>query len=400
MEVSLATAESDDSSLTVPISAPTDFKLDIDEHARSTFLSTKGGCVYPIRKALAPVTMTSNNATGDILFVQSLDVTMDPIFATLAQRFIYYRFISIALAFRTTAPWGTASGSAQILVNPDPENPISTDKVESIQQSMRLMESRQLSSKGEITAQVPIHTFNNPILGGFRWCKSAAVSNPRLQSYGQLAMIVRGVPAFSDGTSWTCTLTAAIEFSMATFNSSLASYKIGINSTIDHTKDAIVPSTNGSNDFLVSLTGSTTGKASTGYFSSFNPIEGTVKLTEPTDDDPPVDYSETCRISCNTCSYVDDGTSCTFLVPIQDIQNSNLASPTTATIETMGVDRFVGYGIYNDTSTLVQGHSLASIPERDAHQSADCFMGHTSSLNIPRSHKQRIINRFLEINTK
>ncbi|APG77557.1 putative structural protein [Beihai sea slater virus 4] len=205
--------------------------IQIDEFAKDAIVDTHGSTTYPFRLSLPPVKMTSTDLAGASLFEKTLDVNITTTTQELGKQFIYYKYVSLAINLRCTAPWSTASGSAQIYFNPDPENPIPSDRSAAMDFVMRLFGSKQLSSKGEITAEFPVSNFAAPMFGKWRYCRAGENSQPRLEQFGTVGAIVRGSPTEGDYAIWTMTMTGAIQFRAATINSTISTREFHYQST-------------------------------------------------------------------------------------------------------------------------------------------------------------------------
>lgn len=325
--ISLATANDFSSDTLVPIAGGV---LDINENSRTGLFSTAGLTSYTYRGDAGDFIMTSDSVKGDTIFSYSLTPwdSNDEVLTSLANRFIYFSIQNISLVFKCIAPWSTASGSMQFFYNPDPENTLSADTSIAVLQAMRLLQSKQLSSKGEgtVTCNIPSEQASQ-VFKGMRYCKPATTPMPRTESFGYVGGVVRGVPSFGDGTQWTATIVVTYVFKDATYNIPTSNFEIVVSDDVQ--SQSVVSASDGSGYIYIKTTLPTTGKTFAGTFQPYN-IKQYIVIIEEVQDG--YDISEKYNYVNNSCLCIDDGAVLTvWLATNFRTASSSLNDPETAT---------------------------------------------------------------------
>jgi len=325
--ISLATANDFSSDTLVPIAGGV---LDVNENSRTGLFSTAGITSYTFRGDAGDFIMTSDSSKGDVVFSYNLTPwdSNDDVLTSLANRFIYFTIQNISIVFKCIAPWSTASGSMQFFYNPDPENTLSTDTAVALQQAMRLLQSKQLSSKGEgtVTCNVPAEQASQ-VFKGMRYCKPATTPFPRAESFGYVGGVVRGVPSFGDGTQWTVTFVVTYVFRDATFNIPTSNFEIVVSDDVK--AQSIVSASDGSGYIYIKTQLPTTGRTFAGMFQPYNVKQYIVIIDEDQDSG---EISEKYNYVNNSCLCVDDGINLTIWLQTNfRSASSSLNDPETAT---------------------------------------------------------------------
>lgn len=188
--------------------------VDTSETVTAGLCGTGGAASYGVRVARDIIQMNSTPNVGGLLWHMPLDARgLDPALDSLMEKFMQWTISDVRVCIKCLAPFATASGTAQIFYNKDPENPITSDPAKNILLIMRLCQSMQVSSKGELEFDLaPEELLFEPIVGPWRYCKSAKNPYTRLERFGEIGAAVRGPPAAGDGTAWTVTFTANFHF--------------------------------------------------------------------------------------------------------------------------------------------------------------------------------------------
>ncbi len=199
----------------------------ITETASQVLGGTTGSTDYAFKVARSVATMASGDEStpsGSTLAIIPIDGEFaDPTLVSLKSKFMFYRVKNVTLILKCISPWSTASGTAQVAYNLDPENLIAsgvTGNEKRLEQSVRFMRSQQVSAKTDLVTQIPDEELNNLVTpGSWRWCKPGASAYARLERYGDLMIVVRGAPVLGEGSSWAITVEGMVQFSHPTVQS-------------------------------------------------------------------------------------------------------------------------------------------------------------------------------------
>lgn len=389
LDVNLATASTTGSEPTL-VQTGEGTVTDISENVRSAIGSTGGKTTYAFRKDYTVVTMSSDSTSGTTLATIDFNTSIDPEVSNLAQRFILYKFSDITITFKCIAPWSTASGTAQVMVNPDPANPISATQATALLQAMRLLQSRQLSSKGEIEVTVRPMDLSLPVFQEWRYCKPAGYI--RAERFGSLAAIVRGAPSTGDGTSWAVTVAGTAEFNMATYNVTSAAFRSDVDLNIIPDLSTVAVGMDDRYILVVPFSSTNQLVNSTGTFIPDNLIYSTLTLGEVGST-----YTEIYQLNFGSCKYicVDNVVSLILRLPPQRTTDIE-----TAVINDWTLKQLSGQLIFYDED-FVSGNqlksSMLSAPIARTHQTPDYFHSSVKSLDINPNIISNLVKKY---NTK
>nr|WPV62221.1 MAG: putative structural protein [Wufeng shrew hepe-like virus 1] len=297
-DISIATAQKSESPTTIDVGGGQ--KFDVSDLQSTQLHSTAGENCYPFRIDIPGTAITSTSTAGTILYLRQLDGAFDDVQTALKDKFIYYRIIDLVVTLRSVSPFSTASGSAQVFVNPDPSNPISDTPATALLQGMRLIGSGQLSSKAEMTFKLDSKDFKTRVWNSeWRYCKSAG--NPRAELFGFLAVIARASPAKGDGAYWSMTLSGNVQYRDMTYNTTTSAARARFAQNGDFTQTISMPEPNDALYLLEFHVPVSEGfPVSSGQAMLDEPIRGTVSITEDGGDQ---DYVETYPFDFSNAPY-------------------------------------------------------------------------------------------------
>lgn len=359
MDVSIATAQKSETPTSINVGGGQ--KFDVSDVPTKTLHTTAGKTIYTFRVDIPGVSIISTSAAGAILYITALDGAFgDEALIKLKEKFIYYRLVDLVVTFRSISPFATASGSAQIFVNPDPSNPVSQTPATALLQAMRLLGSGQLSSKSELTMVLSSADWNSRVWDSqWRYCKTAGT--PRAESFGFLCGICRAPPAKGDGAQWAMTLSGSVELCDATINSVTTVGRIRVESvsaipTIDVNVHEAADTV-----FIVSIGYNTNidPPDSAGNMVLDYPVRGSITFTDIDD----TTYEETYPLDFAECDYVTaTGTTRRVVLrtEIHARRGTDITTPRVARYEFPGVDNtdaetwagvFNGYLLFETAAT-------------------------------------------------
>ncbi|APG77759.1 hypothetical protein [Wuhan arthropod virus 1] len=360
-------------------------KIPITDNESPSLISTGTGTTFVLRKAIPPVNMVKTGSeAGNTLFIENLDgLHGEPILTSLKTMFMKYRYVDLAIEYQCVAPFATASGSAQTFINPDPENPITTKPDDNLKTVMRLFGSKQLTARGEGGMHVEKLALSG-ILDDWRYCKPATTSNIRMEEFGQVGLIVRAPPAIGDGTNWSVTLVATVQFKDATFNSTSAQFRTDIEVAITTGSTKTVEVTNTGN-YMLTIQSTILPVAGINTKSAGRMIFNEQLLTYVTLADS--NNQDTLPLSLHDCDYVITATEATFLLPVMGNSHIPLVEP--ITIKSIGFSSFKGIGYFTDT--VVAPSRILNYPIARKSQDPDIMMNAISS-----SFPQNIVSKLIK----
>ncbi|APG77821.1 putative structural protein [Wenling hepe-like virus 4] len=378
-EISIATAQTlDQKNFTQKAGSSGTFE--VDENLSQRFGTTTGTTVYAARTALSSIKIESAQASGALLFSKQLDSKISEDVRAFSDRFVYYTIDQVTITLRCTAPWSTASGSAQLFISPDPENGPNTKNAENLELAMNLLDSQQVSSKGEAALSAKSAQLSNQVIGKWRYCKTGSTSVPRLESMGWIGLVVRGAPALGDGSTWAATLAVTYIFSHRTMN---------VPTTTSITQCSFTSDTNnlmlsGFGTAYAGFSGPYHSPDLSGTFISLEPVNMQVSVCEKSN-------TKDCfwvDTSFNSCFCVVSGGTIAIYVLISVLDISSMANPI---ITGSTVNEFTGYISY-DVQPSDQALVAISRSVRDVRQNKACFSRALKSFGMFDSKKSALLN--------
>lgn len=360
----------DDNKAVLSIATGEGTRTNVDENVESKLQGTGGMVSYPLRVALAPITVASGDQAGAVKLTVPLDdFVEDTQVAALKQRFMFYKISDVVMNIQSVSPWSTASGSVQVFYNKDPENSIAGQSgTVPIRLALRLLRSQQASAKMKDNFALDNSELTlAPLSSDWRFCKKGASPYPRLERYGDIMIAVRAVPATGDGVLYTVTLAANILFKDATFNSTLSAYKVPFKS--NENLNAELEIVDGSMNILLNLDPIDHDNqllTASGDFRLNTPAQIVLEIADASDDDAP---TERYNITFSQGAFNADSDGLTLVISTTITATNQHQTPVVSnfdilTPEVPDFKKLTGWLVYlseNDNFTF-SGHNMGTMP--------------------------------------
>lgn len=235
---------------------------------------TEATAVYYFRTPMADVILDATAVPGNSLITVPVNVTIDPQVKNLANEYQKYRFKDLTVALVNNSPFGTTSGSIVVGHIPDPSNNIPTDSTKALQMATRLSGSRVVTPRNSVEIK--------PALGSdWKWAKPAGT--PRLESFGNLFVLVRQPCAKDSVAQWNVTVSGTVEFAESTINSSsITTRSVYEGTAVNFTKPELIQ-LEGNPEFFLSFELNTINVE--GRLVAENLLLADVTITDGTDTD-------------------------------------------------------------------------------------------------------------------
>lgn len=325
---------------------------------------TAGITQYVMRYDAGPVILTQATIAGTTLLILDLDLANfnDAHLQSMRLNFIFWLLRWFKITLQCCTNWSTASGTLQLFYNPDPENLVTLTSANLVL-ALRNLGSKQISGKAAIDFLIPFSAFHSEVYPSqWKYCKKAANSQPRTERFGQLVIVSRSPPDAGDGSTFTVTVEALVEFKDATKNSVASAYRIPI--TLPQEQYTASPLYRNNEFYLAFQTTEPfmfqgTIVNASGMFVLHTPTLFTFSLSDPAGEMADEKYGLTLKTGYFMTN--EEGI-LRILFPTRVTANTGLTSDAELTFNGVDLIGTLLYSAYTDPNDFYGGHHLSHIP--------------------------------------